>query len=305
MNDLSPTDAALEGFRITREQPVAVAIWAAAFFLWGALQQAVLIGSGLGPLMARLQASFGNLTPEAQQEISPVLLQHLPFFLGFTALGLVFSMVMTTAVLRAVLRPAESRFGFIRLSLDELRQAGLLALIVGAGMAYLFLIAIVTAVVGSIAASVGGAAALGLNLVLFAATLCALIYPVVRLSLAPAMTFADGRISLMRSWALTRGRFWPLFGAYLMAFALALVVFLLSFVIFNLAANLAGNAPPDPTSLRTYFTPLTWVALVFNGAISALVSAITVSPMAAAFRQVSGRVGAPPALSTGASPWEG
>ena len=304
MSEFSPTEAALEGFRITRERPLAVATWALLLFVWGVVQQAALVGSGLGGFMQELGASFGNLTPEAQQRLTPMMLKNLPFLLLFAALGATFTVVMTTAVFRAVLRPAEARLGYVRLSLDEVRQLLLLALIGGCAMIYLFFIGMVTVIIGGIAQGLGGGASVLINVLLSIATLCALAYPTVRLSLAPAMTFADGRISLFRSWALTKDRFWPLLGAYAIAFALAAVVFILSLVIFNLAATLAGGKPADVTSLRTYFTPFTWVALIFNGAISALVSAITVSPIAAAFRQMSGRVGAAKPASSGASPWE-
>ena len=139
---------------------------------------------------------------------------------------------------------------------------------------------------------------------------CALIYPAIRLSLAPAMTFADGRISLFRSWALTKGRFWPLFGAYLMAVLLALAVAVLSGVIFTLVGFFAAGGSleramkTDASSLQSYFTPVTLVYLVFAGVVTALVRAITAAPIAAAFRQISGRVGAPRAAPTGSSPWE-
>lgn len=304
MSDFSPTDAALEGFRITRERPAALLVWAVMFFAWGVLQQAALVGSGLGPLMDRLRTSFGDLSPQTQASLSPELFRNLPLLLLFSGLGLAFTVVMTTAVFRAVLRPADGRFGYLRLSIDEARQIALMAFALGCGVVYLFLVALVTAIIGGIAQGIGGPGSVLINIGLSLATLCALVYPAVRLSLAPAMTFADGRISLFRSWALTKGRFWPLLGAYLMAFALALVVFLLSFVIFNLAATLAGGGQPDVTSLKAYFTPLTWTALIFNGAISALVSTITLSPAAAAFRQISGRVGAPRTAPTGGSPWE-
>ncbi len=305
MSDFSPTDAALEGFRISRERPLAILIWAVAYFLSSVVQQAALIGGGFGPLTEQLRRSFGNLTPQAEQQISPLIQKNFPVLLGFVVIGLFFTIIMSTAVLRAVLRPAESRFGYLRLSRDELRQFGLFLMIAGIGLLYLFVIALVSAIVGGLAQSLGGGpVSMLLNLLLSAATLCALIYPAIRLSLAPAMTFADGRISLFRSWALTNGRFWPLLGTYVMALLLAAVVFLLTFVIFTLVANFAGHGAPDVTSLRNYFTPLTWVALVFSGLITALLGAITTAPVAAAFRQIAGRVGAPRADTANGSPWE-
>ena len=311
MSDFSPTDAALEGFRITRERPVALAVWAAAFILSSVVQQVVLIGGGLGPMMQTLSDSFGRLTPGAEQAVAPLIMRNLPLLTLFVIVGLAFSIVMSTAVLRAVLKPAEHRFGYLRLSIDEARQLvlALYAAIVGAG--YLFALAVVSAIVSSLVQALGnGPFASLVDVALSVAMVCALIYPAIRLSLAPAMTFADGRVSLFRSWALTRGRFWPLFGAYLMAVLLALVVAVLSGVIFSLIAYFAGGGSldkimkPDASSLQTYFTPLTIAYLAFGGVLTALVRAITTAPIAAAFRQISGRVGAPSQVSKSGSPWE-
>ena len=46
----------------------------------------------------------------------------------------------------------------------------------------------------------------------------------VRLSLAPLITFGEHHISVFKSWSVTRGSFWPLLGAYLLAFFAYLVM---------------------------------------------------------------------------------
>ena len=72
-----------------------------------------------------------------------------------------------------------------------------------------------------------GGAAVMFVMVLFAA----LAWLAVRLSLASPLTFETRRVNLFGSFALTRGRFWPIFGTYALLIALALVVFLLITVI--------------------------------------------------------------------------
>jgi hypothetical protein len=78
----------------------------------------------------------------------------------------------------------------------------------------------------------------------------------VRLSLAPPLTFATGRIDLFGSWALTRGRAGRILGAYALTLALvALVYFLSALVVAAVGAVLAGgdlqtvDKTPDATSL--------------------------------------------------------
>jgi hypothetical protein len=135
----------------------------------------------------------------------------------------------------------------------------------------------------------------------------AFAYPAVRLSLAPAMTLADGRVSFLRAWALTKGLFWPLLGAYVIALAIAGVLGLAVSVPVSIALKIAG-APAGPTvfsSLRDLATPVTFAVFVISSLLSALLSVVITAPIASAFRQIAGRVGAAPEVRSGAtgSPW--
>ena len=143
-----------------------------------------------------------------------------------------------------------------------------------------------------------------LRAAVFVALFVAFLYPAVRLSLAPSMTFADGRISLFRSWPLTAGQFWGLFGAYVLATVLALLVLMLTFVIFAaLALSLkavtkdqfdliAAMSTPATMTMQTLFTPSRLVFLVFNALCTTLFFVLTGSVAPAAFRLLSGRTGA-------------
>jgi len=313
MSEFSPTEAALEGLRISRERPMALLWLWAAYVVIGLIHFGLLsiapfnqLTSAYTELQAVSDAVRANPADNAAAQHLAVLLgQTMPALLVFAGVTLACQMVISTAVLRAVLRPAEYRFGYLRLSMDELRQLGL-ALVVGlAVIVYLFLVSLASGLVLGILGAVLPPAVLGV--VALALVITAFAYPAVRLSLAPAMTLADGRISFLRAWALTQGRFWPLLGAYVLALSIAAVLWLAVTAPIGLALKLVAGKT-DPTvigSLKDLAAPLPLLALVVSSLIQALVAVIMTAPIASAFRQITGRVGAPPAVRVAAtgSPW--
>ena len=163
--------------------------------------------------------------------------------------GLALNALLYAAMNRAVLRPADDRFGYFRLGADELRQFGLLllSLVVFTGVYFVaILVAVALAVIVSlvlkpVAFLVAVLATLG--------TVCAAVFVLVRLSLASALTFATRRVNLFGSWALTRGRFWTLFGVYVLALAFVCVVLALGFVVsFTRRRPSSAAVAPSPGS---------------------------------------------------------
>ena len=75
--------------------------------------------------------------------------------------------------------------------------------------------------------------------------------------------FATGKINLFGSWALTKGHFWPMLGAYLLAFILAIIAYMAVFAILMLVMVAVGGGfsamgaiiSPDMSSLKAFFTP--------------------------------------------------
>jgi hypothetical protein len=217
------------------------------------------------------------------------------------AVALVANAFLAAAMVRAVLRPLDDRFGYLRLGADELRQLGLfcLALLVMLGV-YIGVI-LVTVVVGVLLVAAKAAPA-SVAVVAIALWLFALVFVGIRLSLAPALTFDTRRINLFGSWAMTRGRFWSLLGAYLLAFALVLVVYLLSFMlIFAVGALLNGGDPlggmwkTDMTSLTAYFAPARLIETALSAGVSALVYPVLFTPPVAIYRALSPASDARPA----------
>ena len=296
-------DAALEGFRITREQPLAVLAWAGVLFLANVAGQGWMLSSPALQDLMGAYAAGAPATPDAAQALMAKAQAAGPALLAFVAVSAVLNVLLYTAVLRAVLQPAQASIAYLRVGLDELRQLGLLLLIFVVWVLYSTAVssaaALLTALAGQAPAAIGGL----MKAVIWVAAVIAAIYPVVRLSLGPAMTFADGRISLFRSWTMTRGQFWGLFGAYVLAAVLGLLVGLLAMLVLGALAQVIGLASHgafDFTSVATHKGPMT-LALLFSPA-SVVFMAIfaacytlgftvfsAVAP--SAFRHLSGRVG--------------
>lgn len=302
MADFSATNAAFEGFRLARERPAAIGIWSAFLLVFGVVTTALLIAMA-GPQLAAMATAEPGADPSQMMAsfgaIGPAYL--LILLLSFVAYA-----VLYAAVFRAILRPAEGGVGFLRLGGDELRVGlALLAVIGILFVAYIVCVLAGAVVFGGAAAAAAGAGDAGgpmalvaglIGFVVFVGLFCALIWLLVRLSLALPATFDRRSIQIASAWRLTKGRFWPLLGAYLLSFVLMIVVYLLALIVFAAIAALLGGGlaavggvfQPDLTSLAGYFTPLIIVYTVFTAVLSALALAITVGTTAAAYREIAG-----------------
>jgi len=296
----SITDAAFEGFRVLVRRPVTVIGWG----LFGIFTSIVLGGVMLltiGPMMfARFAeiASGAGATPTATPDINSVLAMFGVAFPVILAGALIINAVQIAAIYRAVLNPAERGWAYLRLGGDEWRLILMtLAMFLLGGLTFgLAIVGLVFAVAASgdagfLLAFVGG---IGL--------FCAWVWVAVRLSLAAAVTFAQKRVDLFGSWGLTRGRFWPLFGMYLLVFVLSLVVGLVGSSLAQVFASMgllqlmqawAQNPTelPDPAAAGVPMAQLV-IALVGYIVMALLANvvqlAVVYAPHAAVYRFLTG-----------------
>lgn len=299
MAAFSASDLAFEGFRITRERPGWVLAWA---LLLGLLQLATLymLGTMAGSALTDLQAASSGSQPDPHRMMAAYS-QMAPAYSIIVPLSLLLQAVLGCAIYRAVLRPQEKSLLGMRVGRDELR-----VLVVSIALALLLgvIVFIGALVLGLVAGGVGAAAGDGgaagvVALVLGLALLGVLIFFGVRLSLALPMTFDQKDFRVFESWRATQGSFWPLLGAYLLAFILGiLVTLLLTIVLVAVGAGLllafgqqlegALSAMQDPTRMMEAALPVLLVYGFANGVIGAVFTVIITAPAAAAWRRLSG-----------------
>ena len=127
MTGFSITEAAFTGFRIARERPRAVATWAVIQFALSLVAGGAMVAM-VGPDLMRLSALGAAAAQMTNAELLALLGRLAPVYGLMAIVVLVFNPLQYAAMNRAVMRPAEDRFGYFRLGADEARQFGLMLL---------------------------------------------------------------------------------------------------------------------------------------------------------------------------------
>lgn len=290
----SATDAAFEGFRVVRRHPMALVFWSLFYVVVMVAVFAVMGPNLISFVTATEQLEQSGATP-SMEDFAPIFQMMGLLFAVMLPLSLIASAMIYAAVSRSVLRPSESAFGYLRLGMDEVR-----VLVVSIVLAIVFMVAmfvvsgIIAAVIGM--ASAADAPALWLVVVLLVCAGVALfVWLMVRLSLAIPITMAERRIAIFASFAVTKGRFWPLLGMALLAFVMSMVVGLLGGLVampIQLATGgLAGLSDFEGESLQVLLQSA-WPAIaawvVINAIMSALQVAVIYAPFSAAYRDIKG-----------------
>ena len=289
----SASDAAFEGFRLVRRHPLAVDFWSLAYLVFFALLFGAF-GAGLAEVMAAAKAieDSNDFTVSSFQSLAQA---YGTFVWLMIPLSLVAGGILNAAVARAVLRPADSAFGYLRLGADELRVIAVSLI--------LSLVMTAVAMVGfGVAGGLAGlAVAIGQNalylpvVLIGLATVAVLVWLALRLSLAVPITLAEKRITPFASFALTKGKSLPLLGMGIIAFVMSLLVGLLVDIIGTPATLAVGDldglgALQGETTLsiiqQAWPVLVTWG--VINAVMSALQLAVLYAPFSAAYRDIKG-----------------
>jgi len=244
-------------FGLVRQHPLAVLVWGLLYV--AAIAALLFAMRPYFQVYADLFSQLAAYAPDRQlkpEDLQPYMarLQAASGTLFLAEIGLfAFIMVLFTATQRAVLRPNERAFFFLRLGGDELRMIGLafffvVCLYIGSILAMLALLIVFGIIFAVVVASTSSPAIAGLILsVALLVLIGGTIYVEVRFSLAFPLTFMRRSFVVGEAWRLTKGRFWSLFGAY---FAIALVYLVLASVLvafavapFFLEMSQAGNTP--------------------------------------------------------------
>ncbi len=295
----SGSDAAFEGFRLVRRNPVALVAWTLLYAVVSLLSLFAM-SSAIGPLTAwgeRMEALEG--TSPTPEEVFAAFQGFGQVMLGLSwliPLSLAVSAMLMAAVARAVLNPRAGGFGYLRLGMDELRVF-VVTLVLGILMFCAWVaLAVLVGVLGGIAGA-SGANWMWLLVVLGGlAGVAAIIWIAVRLSLAVPMTVAENRFAFFDSFSLTRGRFWSLLGMAVIAFVMVLVISLLSWVVTLPLSMMVGTdvwagGSSDPETIAAALDVTNpWVILsaLAEAVVYALTVGVMYAPFAAAYRDLKG-----------------
>ena len=288
------TDCAFEGFRLTRRAPLAVLSWAAAYAVFIGLMFLLV-----GPHFVTVLSVITEMQAQGQTEPSPEdverLAQAYGVIIGWAMpLGLLFSAVISTAIARSVIRPEDSKFGYLRVGKDELRVLGasLLVSLIMFAVTFAGFMIVTVATAGAMALP-----ALWLVVVLLSLAIVGLlIWLSVRLSLVVPSTFAEGRIMLKPAFAMTGKKvFWPLLGMAIIAGIMAMLVGLLGSAVAAPLSLMVGGSEQlvamqgaSVPSLLSALGPMLAVSLVVQAVLSAAQIVIMYAPFSAAYLQLKG-----------------
>lgn len=298
----SASDAAFEGFRLVRRNPLALVAWA---LLYAVLSLASLFAmrNAIGPMIEwseRAEAFEDAATAPTSAEVMAMFQDFGQVLLGLSWLlpvSLIITAMLMAAVARAVLNPQAGGFGYLRLGMDEFRVF-VVTLVLGI-LAFFAWMAL-TVLVFTLAAVAGAAQAGWMWLFVVVAALAgvaAMIWLAVRLSLAVPITVAENRIAIFDSFPLTRGRFWPLLGMAVIAIVMVLVVQLLSAIVTMPLSLMTGHAAwsfggaQDAEVLKAALdlsNPWVIASALAEAVVYALTVGILYAPFAVAYRDIKG-----------------
>lgn len=297
----SATDAAFEGFRLVRRNPVALAAWTlvylvytlATLFAAGGMMRSMAVWV---EQMEALEAGPAPTSPEALVPIMESYVAAMSHMAWAIPLSLVISAVLMAAIARAVLTPGTGGFGYLRLGMDEVRVF-VVTLVIAILFSLASMIAFVVAiVVGGIAIGVMEGWGVLVMVLMVLAALAFVIWLGVRWSLAVPITMDQKRFAIFDSFAVTRGRFWPLFGMAVIAWIMVIIVSLLAGIVsmpISMMGGMSmfGNLSGDPTEMFRNFNPTNpWIiaSAVVNAFVYALTVAVVYAPFSAAYRDIKG-----------------
>jgi hypothetical protein len=294
MSDFSPTDAAFEGFRIIRHKPSAVMGWVLFGVLWILLVIGGLVLFML-PHLAELRQALRPLGGGRDWEGLGAI------FLPATLFAFLFSFAvyatLKSAIYRAVLHPDWKGLSHLSLGrheiyvfLSELASMALLIVYYG----------VIFAVTVALTASLPPVLSFLIRVPVGLAAFAVWIWWGARLGLAKVASYAEDRVSVFDTWAMTRGRFWPLLATFILSWVLGAIVFACGLfvavkIVQAVGLTYAASAGAISVSEAAVGLGKALVALLLNTMALVVSYTITIAPTARAYEMIKAAGAAPSA----------
>ena len=220
------------------------------------------------------EAWLGNLT---RSQMTSIFAGVTGGFLVVGVVSLFIAMVMQGAVVVPVARSIlNRRTGFRQMWLLARGRAWALIRLAGLGVAAVLLAVALIALVTAGLASSMGTGTLAIVVPLFLALVAAMIWVSVKLTVAPAVIVVEevGALDgIRRSWAVTRGSWWRIFGIVLVVSLLVGIIGQIVLIPVTLLAALLTSVA-GPQDVASQASALQVVAAVATVLVSAAVGAV-------------------------------
>lgn len=203
------------GFGLIRRAPMSILVWGLVAFALALIPMLLLLAVA-GP-----QVFASDAPPSA----AVLLLQPVQWLISLFSAALFYS-----AVYRAVLRPQDKGFAYLKVGADEFHVGVTIIILWILGVVCLLGLGAVFALPLIFAGVAGNPGALAVILLLFFVAFIGLLVPAVRLGMALPMTFAERRIRIFEAWAFTKGYTGALVGMALLQLLMMIVLYF-AFVI--------------------------------------------------------------------------
>jgi len=230
------------GLRLVRDRPVSVLVWGFLYMAFTALGMVML----LMPFFQMMALNAAQHTPP-----DPAMMMGLmaEMYLFYFALMIVLVILMAAAT-RAVLRPEDSAFAYLRIGMDEVRLLGLNFLLLIATIVLVFILALVLGIALAATGAMSGSAPGQMSpafVLMILAVYAVPIFLYVRLSPALALTMIREKIVIGEAWRLSSGNFWKMFAGYLVLTLILMGAYLaIVFAIFvPLMGSVGAGANPE------------------------------------------------------------
>ncbi|WP_168074557.1 hypothetical protein [Caulobacter sp. SSI4214] len=230
-----PVEAATEGLRIMRRKPTVVLAWAVFSLVMlpvlGLVAKIVLGKEGLEVLAGRA----GSADP---REILDLVTHLGGAMVLLIALALLLGSVLSAAIIRSVIEPANDRFAYLRVGKEEV-QLLVVSLITWAAALIVTVIPSGAVVMGT--SLLSGPAANWFGTVGTLAVIGLSLWVGVRLSLLGPHAFSHHHIDIRAAWIQTHGQFFRLLGMFVMTIVMSAIVSIIGATVSSIVAGLLGG----------------------------------------------------------------
>lgn len=292
-----------EGFGLIKRRPLSVFVWGLLTILPAAAGMSLML-----PMMEGFTGAIVEAAAEGEAASTGMpdsmmtnMMQMQAVMAPLNAVRFVLGVVVYTAIVRAVVRPKDSSFFALRLSMDEIRVFVVsLALVIGIVVGSILLTLLGVAVGAVVWQFVGAAKGLVTAVLIIGGIVAALLLGG-RLSLMVPATVRYRTFAFAEGWNLGKGRSWSLVGVMLLLF---LIIIGLEIVVGGIVAGVMfavmGSGGIDIAALESGGNPFAglsdmarsnwpWLAVgvVVGAMLYGMLTAILTAPFASVVRQLT------------------